>query len=245
MQTAQQIINQMYVQLDTQPMGKGARAQLYYNIISVKQTEGITDIYLDIKHFIRNYVYALDEQNYNYDRIDSLKIMAVVNALVIEQKIAILDFLRKIFIRHQCEDNWDLFASDYYQTKLLIIKVDWYWLNPVSLLKLLHYKMSYSRLGLFMVLGIFVLLDLVLLYPNPWGIWMDMFKVDYRHLSDSFLLNHVMNVLLGLFEFDIDFKVLPLNFLAMLLLIFAKSFKILLVIGYIVDKIIKRINFND
>jgi len=243
---AQQIINQTYSDLETKILPNADRAQLYYTIVCIKQSENISDIYLDIKHFIKNYVIALDEQRYNYDKIDAQKIMHLVNLLVIEQKVAILDFLRKMFIRHQCDDDWKIFEPDYYKLKVDALMSKWHdWINPISLFRFLYFKLCYSNAALFTALSCFLLLDMVIMLPNPWDIWPSFYKIEYHQISDSFYVNHVMNIVMALFEFDIDFKVLPLNLLALVALLFGKGIKILVVVGYIIDKVIKRVNFND
>lgn len=243
--TAQQIIDQAYFQIETQGLNTSQKAQVYYTVIAIKNAENIIDIYLDVKHFLKNYIISIDEKNYNYDTLDPQKILSVVNFLSIEQQVGILGFLKKLFIRYQCEDEWKQFEPEFYRAKVHLLKTQWFWINPLNLFKLLYFKLSYSRVSLFLTLLAFVILDIIVLLPNRWNIWASMFQVEYESISPSFWQNHIINVLFDLFEFDTDFAVLPLSLISAIMLIVGKLIKILVIVQYIIDKIIKRIDFND
>jgi len=242
--TALQIIDNYYDSLNNQVLSLSQRADVYYNIIFTKKAENIPELYLDIKNFIKSYIQAADDKEFGYDSIDNKKIIAVILILPIEQRVGVFEFLKKVLTRFQCDEEWGEFEPHLHITKLSLLKTPWFWLNPLKVLQLIYYKLANSYLNLSLALAIFVFAYVVILLPNSLKIWPTLFAVKYEPLVRSFYLNHFMNVLLGLFEFDSDFKVMPLNLFATLTLIIGKLVKILFIVQYIIDKIWSKVNFN-
>ncbi len=244
--TVDDILNQSYATLAMPAINASGKADIFYNIIFTKNTEGRLDIYLDSKQFLKNYLLSVDDKNYGYDHIDKDKVVGLINLLNTEEQVSIWKFFKKLCVRYQSEDDWRNYESFYYIAKNKLLKQGnlWY-LNPVKLMRFIYFRTVYSYWDLLLFVSIVILLDIVILLPNKYNLWPSTFNVTYDPISQTFWKNHILNVILNLLEFDTGFKVFPLNFSGALIIILSKIFKVIFVVKFLVDKIIKKISFDE
>lgn len=190
------------------------KAETYYHIIFIKNAEHINDYYVDIKEFIKFYVQSVDEKNYNYDNINSQKIKNCIELLGVSERIKIYLYLKKVLTKYNSEDLWDDFEDDYYHSKNEdLTRNDFWFLNPVKVMRFLFFKSFYSIPFLIFLITLVLFLEYFILLPNPYKIWPSLFSVEYESVTENFYLNHLFNLLLGFFEIETDFKIVPVSFL--------------------------------
>jgi len=240
------IISNQYDLIKSGQLNFSQKSEIYYSIIFIKNGEGIADIYVDIKNFLVNYIQSFEERNFGYDSINSNKINTCVALLGYERRIAIYQFLKKLLYKHHYEEDWKLFKYNLYESKNNLITAHrWWFINPQKLILFIYNKSVYSYPFLALIVALFIFMQYVLLLPNPWQFWPSLFRIKYQDISDTFWINHLGNVLLNFFEVDSECKITPLNFVGILLLIVGRLIKILFIVKYVADKILKQFNWND
>ncbi|MGO4293588.1 hypothetical protein [Chitinophaga sp. RAB17] len=223
------------------------RASILYNLIAVLSNEGLKrDLYLYVKKFIILYLDSIEDKTYGYDTLDKTKITSLLVLLTVDEQLGLLKYLRRNLRKRHFDDLWDQFAKTEFRLKIQGVQGSTYWyFNPWCLLKVLYYRALNSISYMIILLLVILVIQIIILLPNPGTIWPSIFSLEYMPISDNFLLNHTCNVFLKLFEVDSDFKIKPIGALGVLLLGFGTAFKLLIITKFIFDSLLKKIKIYE
>lgn len=243
--SAENIIESLYNQINTQGINNSNKSEILYNLIFIK-AELQNDVYVDIKNFLRSYIESMEEKKYGYDTLNLSKIKECVNLLSKDQRITMFEYCKKLLIKSDLEQEWEILKNEYYKSKIINITSSNLWfLNPLVLIKCLYLKSIYSYKYLLLFIFILLVGNYVTLLPNNNNLWPSLFSVKYETISDNFYLNHLSNISLSLFEIDTEFKVIPLNLLGTVCLIIGKVIKVVLIVKFVSDKILKKLSIDE
>ncbi|MES2330247.1 MAG: hypothetical protein V4539_11635 [Bacteroidota bacterium] len=245
MTTAAEIIRSLYQQASG-AANAAVASDAFYNICFIKNSEGITDIYGDIKKFIRKYLESVDDRQFGYDSVNPGKVMDCVSLVPADQQIKLYQFLRKSLLQFHFDKEWHHFERALYHNKKTVLTSRPFWyLRVPMLIRYAYYRSitSYKYL-VFLVLG-FLATEYLLLAPNPGAWWPTLFDVKYQDISSNFWLNHFENIMLSLLEIDNDFKITPLCAWGFVILVLGKSIKIVFIVKYVIDTLYKKVHIDE
>lgn len=214
------------------------RLGILYNLFELKKRAGINrDNYINFKNFINCYIEVVKKCDYGYDHLNQNKIEEVIGYLETDEKVSGLRYAISIMAKELPE----------YDRRWLIEII-----NKAEIKQIVHrkqYKLYLKALVLFLsnrlqrlivVLICFFIIIYIALLPaiSPQFI---MFQISYDKYSNNFWLNHFLNVLTLFADFDNNFKIYPLNGLAVIISVAAKIFFVLLIINFLYRKITDKI----
>jgi hypothetical protein len=242
-----QYINDQLSVIENPGNSPTTKAETLFNLIAVLNFESVRlDLYTYVKKFILYYLDSVEDRTYGYDTIDKEKIIKCIECLNLDQQVRMLKFLNRNLKKRHIEETWEDFAL--FEATLIIktVQINKYWLfNPWYLLKVLYFKALNSIAFLLVLLFTIVFVQVVILLPNPSNLWPSLFVIEYQPICKNFFLNHVGNILLNIVEIDSDFKIKPIGFFGVLLLVSGAGFKILILIKFVFDSLLKKIEIHE
>lgn len=214
---------------------------ILYNLIFLKNRLGRSnENYTDIKQFLNYYVDYIKIANYGYDNFNYNKIETLLNLISPAEQITLLQYSISTIAREFPENDREWFIKRKHQAEIK---------NIISLglwqyfFKAFFLYVGLSLKRLFCTLLIFIVLISLMLLPSPKDCFI-CFSISYEHYSDYFLINHFLNVLSLFVDLENDFKITPLNWWALILLIIGKISFILLFVNFIYIKISDKISLK-
>lgn len=212
-----------------------------YNLMLIKNKNGqIKGNYKDFKKFIEYYIEVVKLSDYGYDNLNHSKIEKLLNLLNYEEQISALNYAISVSVRELPEHDKDWFIQRKHKAEIANIfnkKIYKHYLRGC----MLYCGSSLSRLIL-LVLGFIILVTIVLLpASNPRFI---LFNIEYDNYSRFFFLNHFLNIISHLTDLDNDFKITPVNWFGLCLLILGKLLFIFIVVNFIYRKISDKLNIK-
>jgi hypothetical protein len=221
------------------------KAGLYFSIIQIKKDNvplrnEVNSIYLDAKKFISCYINSIEERDLGYDVIDTKKITKCINVLEnYQEQFQLSQNAYRLLRTKGFEEESNIFKKIMNQKKTILIKSKPYYLGKY--LKLLLHLSSYSLLSILLSILTIFLITYTVLLPAPFESWQN-FNITYHQYSDSFYLNHFVNILTNLFGISSDFKVETSNLLGIFTIISIKLFYLVFIVNYLYKKVIDLIN---
>lgn len=205
-----------------------------YNLISMKASVNDKDgIYKLTKLFIIYYVQVIKDADYGYDDFNFFKIKNVLGHLNYKSQISILQFIISTMTKELPEYEKEWFVNFKNEIQIKEILEDFKFSRITKLISL------YTGLNIWTLITalliVYLLASLIFL-PSPFDIF-EIFEVKYEKYSSDFIVNHFLNILTLFADIDNDFKIIPLNWFATLLLVTGKVAFILMVVNFVYTKI--------
>lgn len=206
----EQFLQEEYARLKQYKHKKNA--QILFNIISAKKKFGMPDynntLYLDVKHFVKSYITAVDNLDYGYDEIRLDKINDVCESLGKREQLSIYYTVRRLFhIR-----GYDIECISSRITTLewqIAFKEHRYF----KCLRLLIGSNVYALILAYLLYAVIIFL---IIHPAPIK-FMEVFTVELKEYSDSTALNYLLNSLAILTGNDSIRPVIsPIGFIGMI-----------------------------
>lgn len=231
------ILNKAYEAISENDTNKNYEA--CFSIIQIKK-ENIEllnhqqSIYLDIKHFIDNYIISASFRDFGYDNLDLNKIYFAINSEnSIEAKYELINHTTRKLKLYYYDDLAEEIKLKKLKLKLeLILKKK----RITKYFEALLILTSFNLLSIFISLFILLLVILALM-QNAFIEKFELYEFTYESFSKNDLLNQLLNVMakpIGLAE---NFKIKSLNEISIILLILLKSLYLLIVSNYLYVKI--------
>lgn len=214
---------------------------ILYNLIILKNKgNDKRENYKDFKKFIDYYIEVVKLSDYGYDRLNHNKIEKILSFLNFEEQISALNYAISVSARElpEHDKNWFIDRKNKAEVQNILCKKQFRYYPKALLL-----VCSYSIFRLFLIVISFLLLVFVLLLP-AFDPSCAIFKITYENYSDKFVLNHLLNILSHFSDIDNDFKIVPLNWFGLTLLILGKLLFILIIVNFIYRKITDKINIK-
>jgi len=214
---------------------------ILYNLIILKNKDSNKkENYKDFKKFIDFYIEVVKLSDYGYDKLNHNKIEKVLNFLNFEEQISALNYAISVSARElpEHDKNWFIERKNKAEVQNILCKKQFRYYPKALLL-----VCSYSIFRLFLIVLCFLLLVFVLLLPASDPSY-SIFKITYENYSSNFLVNHLLNILSHFSDIDNNFKIEPMNWFALILLILGKLLFILIIVNFIYRKITDKINIK-
>lgn len=214
---------------------------LLTNLFEVRKKSGIKrNNYVDFKKFIDLYIEVVKSANFGYDDINSQKVKKTLGYLELDERIAASRYAVSVMARELPEHD-----------RSWLIKL----MNEATVQHIFHLKQyrqypkafafilsnSFSSLLIFLF-SFFILVNIILL-PAHFPSWA-VFKISYENYSPNFYLNHILNVLTLFSDLDNNFKIIPLNWIAVLGSIASKIIFLLIIVNFIYRKLTDKIKLQ-
>jgi hypothetical protein len=214
---------------------------ILYNLISLKNRIHKTkDNYKDIKSFINYYIDVIKFSDYGYDVINYEKIEKLINLLEYKEQISVLQYAISVTKRELPEHNKEWFVEKKHKCE-----IDHIWsqktINLFPKAFFLYSGLNISRLLLTLLL--FFLLTCLILLPSP-KFFFPFFNITYDNYSESFIINHFLNIFSLFADIDNDFKIKPINWFGLISLVLGKISFIILIVNFFYRKITDKISFE-
>jgi len=238
-------IRKIYNKIDNIEENNHLKAGLYYSVIQIKKDNPsikneINSIYLDAKRFIFCYINSVEERDLGYDVVDTKKISKCIEALDNAQEQLQLSLNAYRLLKTKgFEDEGKEIRKLSNKKKTDVIRNQKYKFGKYF--KLLLHLSSYSLSSIVLTICIIILISYVILLPAPFDEWVT-YKVNYHIYSDSFYINHLVNILSNIFGIKNDFTIETFGLLGVFTLMTLKLFYLVFIVNYLYKKVIDIIN---
>jgi hypothetical protein len=215
------------------------KSEIYFSIIQIKsENPDFVNIeqsmYKDIKLFILNYVNSVEKKDFGYDFIDIKKI---ITSIELETSSNAKYELYSFSIRLLKSKNHDNLIDELLKKRVLakfeltLCEKKWYsWIKAILVIS------TYNFFSILLSLFFLSLIGMLLMqscFIDAFGI----FNFEFDVFSENQIINEFLNIIakpLGLAE---NFKIIPKNAIATLLLIFFKCIYLLIAVNFMFEKI--------
>lgn len=236
--TIEEILIEEYEKI-TAASSNSEKCNIQYNIIKLKlSNKQVDNIYKDIKQFIDAYIETIKLADYGYDNFNYVKLEQLIELLPSNQQIGLLQYITSVAARELPEHDRTWFVSRIHKAEInQILESRNFLLYPKTFLLYLGQSISRLLLGLTSLF----LLTCIIMLPAPIES-LAVFNITFENYSQNSFLNHLMNVLSLFADLDNNFKIQPLNFLGLTLIILGKLIFVTFIINFIYYKISDKIS---
>lgn len=231
-----QIIESSYKEIEKS--SEDQKSNLLFNIIQIKsenrQFEKINNsLYIDIKCFIECYINSLNNEDYGYDVVDLKKIEIAIKS---EKSKSAKYELSEFCIRCLKSNNHESLV-DKFKIKNLKFKFFSTLEKPgiINFFKSILILTSFNLLSLFITVSFLVSLTILLLH-EAYIPCFELYQIKYDAFSTNLMINKLLNVIAKPFGIAENFKLIPQNEYAVLLLIFLKSLYLIFIGNFIIER---------
>lgn len=209
--------------------------QILYNLIQAKVEFLLHNykrsLYLDVKKFVEAYIKAAETQDYGYDEILLDKIKYVVKYLEPQQSVSILHTARRLMYMRGYDVD-DLL----YEIRSIETNIAWKG-NLKQKIYSICLWMSVRWWALSLSYLVYLIILNVILLPAPYK-WMELFILEYKQYDDSFLWNHVINILaLITGNNDLSPQIIPTGMIGMIVYIIGVILFYLIIGNFVLRKL--------
>jgi len=216
----------------------GIDSEVYFTIIQIKNEEPnyknySQSIYKDIKLFISSYIDSLQQEDFGYDFIDLDKLCV---AITMEKSNAARFELVNYCIRKLKSSNHDELADK------IIDKRTWFkFLKTIEERKIGSYFdaiLIISAYNFYTILTTMLILSCLttIMLQNAFFKIFELYSFEYEKFSNNENFNKILNIWAKPFGFAEKFKVIPLNEIAVILLIVLKITYFVFIANYLLEK---------
>lgn len=213
-------------------------ANILYNLIHLQnKVNNARENYKNTKLFIDYYLEYIKSADFGYDSFNYVKINNLLKFMKPEEQIAILQYSVSVVCRELPEHDREWFIIRKHKAEIEeIVKKRKFLLFPKAFL--LYCGQSTKRLVITLILFIFFVN--VLLLPTPYAS-LALFAIKYESYSTNFIFNHFLNVISLFSDLENNFKISPLNWFSLLLIIAGKIMFVILLVNFIYIKLSDKI----
>lgn len=191
--------------------------------------------YVDFKKMLFHYVKSADQKECNYDEINVIQIEKKINEFNPEQALQLYDVFKRELLRSSYSEKVEELRKGIDLTKLKVYSAQ---KGVKSWIKWLSIRCSYrTRYLVFMLIGTFVFLNLILLSNKSISI----FKFSTIQISEIHFFNHLGNVMIYILDLNDGVKVEPLNFIGVLFMFLGKVVFMLFIVNFVLKKILDKL----
>jgi hypothetical protein len=203
------------------------------------------DAFKDLKIIFELYSETFHLKGFNYNNLNKSNIEKLLEGFNSFQKKELVHYLIKSLSKNGIDEKAkELFSL---LSKLEII-CSWTEIkqNKNSLknsLKLMHNLTVYNNYTLLISPLVYILFTIIIYSKAPFK-WMEVLEVKKIEISDIPFWNHFSNILFYIFDFDGKMTIIPLNLCGLCLMVFLKSFLIIIVINFFLKELFNRIKLS-
>lgn len=218
-----------------------AKLSIISNIIQIKRENSFlishtNSLYKDIKLYIKLSIEITDSADYLYDELKIEFFLEVIEGLKEREQIEILRYYLRKLEQSSFYDEKKILQKKYYEIDVLKSLKTIY--NPKDFIKVILYSPlinSYffsSSFALLIIIAILIPLNA----PITFFAWFN-FEVSYSEYSNSFFLNHILNIVTSLIGINSEFYIVGKNTFSQVSLILGKVFFLVFISSVLVNKL--------
>ena len=235
------IINNQIESLESCKTHAG-KLNIINNIIELKIkliNKSNINLYWDLRQYLFFNIKANEEKNYNYYKFKIDNINYILSLVSLNEQITLLDY----FIKNLKLDGFES-ESNLFNVKLKKLQI----INQFKK-GICHYPKGFLYISSFNLITLLITLFLVFIFymlillPAPFPSW-SLFKIEYVHYHDNYLINHIINLLSFKFNLNDNIKVVPIGIKGVVIEIFGILIFWLIAVNYLFKEIISKIKFE-
>lgn len=240
-------IEELYVKISNIEYDNHLKAGLYFSIIQLKRSdvsncEFGNSIYLDAKNFISVYINSVEDRDLGYDIIDTNKIIKCINLCGnTQEQYRLAQNAYRLLKTKGFEDESCILKKTINSKKTELIKKSPFCTNKY--IKLLLHLSTYNLYTIILAISFIFFISFIVLLPAPFANW-QIFHITYHHYSNSFIINHFINILTNVFGIESTFKIETNSLFGILSIITIKLFYLVFIVNYLYKKVIDILNNN-
>ncbi|WP_286968710.1 hypothetical protein [Flavobacterium sp. UBA4854] len=203
------------------------------------------DAFKDLKLIFELYSEIFHLRGYNYSKFTDEKLIKLIKPFSDNEKKELIGHLIKSLVKNGNDDeakNMILLLNK--------LEIKCYW-NSIckfqnvlsNLLKLTLKALSFNIWIVLMFIAIYLIISTTIFCEASFDL-MTVLEVKKIKVSDVNWINNLGNLFTYIFELDERMQVTPLNFLGVLVLVFQKSFLLLVIGNYLIKEIFNKIKLQ-
>jgi hypothetical protein len=186
---------------------------LYSLIGMMKKSGNEKDLYLLVKDFISIYVAVVERRDYGYDFINFDKVFVAISDLKCRESLELLRYFKRILVDKGFAEEVTMLVNKIKKKQFDCALVEytkcWYDLRRLG--KMIIAWITKDIYGLVVGLLFLLFFSLIILLPNEMNQDFVCFAFNKKMLSQNWLTNHILNVVILFFSMSDDVAVYPLN----------------------------------
>ncbi len=225
----------LFQQLFTKYQATLRKEPNYIKFEAFKDLKLIFELYSEIFHL----------RGFNYSKLSNQKLLKIIDPYSIPEKRELISHLVKSLVKNGNEEE-----AKSVMELLSKIEISYNWNNiknrkdiVISILRLAHKIVSYNLLVLVMFIGIYLFLSTII-FCEAKSDFFAVLEVKKIVVCECNWLNNLGNLFSYIFDLDEKMEVKPLNFWGVLLLVFQKSFLLLVIGNYLIKEIFNKIKLQ-
>lgn len=203
------------------------------------------DAFKDLKLIFELYSEIFHLRGFNYSKLSNEKLIKLITPFSIPERKELISHLIKVLVKNSNEEE----AKNVLQL-LNKIEITYYWEKVknndklvINFLKLFLKIVSHNIIVLLFFIFLYLFLSTIIFCESIFD-FLAVIEVKKIKICECNWLNNFGNLLTYIFDLDEKMEVVPLNFFGVLLLVFQKSFLILILGNYLVKEIFNKIKLQ-
>lgn len=203
------------------------------------------DAFKDLKLIFELYSEIFHLKGFNYSKLSNEKLIKIIKPFSVFEKRDLISHLIKALVKNGNEEE----AKNVIEL-LNVIEIKYYWKSLsyrknffINLLKFFLKLISYNIIVLLFFVFLYFFLSTIIFCESKFDFF-TLIEVKKIQISKCNWLNNFGNLLTYIFDLDKKMEVIPLNSFGVLLLVFQKSFLILILGNYLVKEIFNKIKLQ-
>ena len=213
----------------------------FINNVIIYRTEfgpsTIPELYADVRKYIEYYFDSIYELKGDYYEFQEDKFNSIINLLPLQERLRLFEYANRLTKKGAFDNYNDWINEELNKVKLKNYLENFEFKNIISIVGCLS---SYNLLSIsltFVLLFIIVFTIFLPAYSSNFII----FETKHFNYNKDFYLNHFINLATYIFQTDDEFKVIPINFSGIIILVFIKVISIGLLSNYLLKEFSRRI----
>jgi hypothetical protein len=203
------------------------------------------DAFKDLKLIFELYSEIFHLRGYNYSKFTDDKLIKIIKPFNDNEKKELIGHLIKSLVKNGNDDE-----AKHMILLLNKLEIKCYW-NSIrnfqsifsSFFKLILKAISYNIWVVLVFIVIYLIISTTIFCEASFN-FMTVLEVKKIKISDINWINNLGNLFTYIFELDDRMEVTPLNFIGVLLLVFQKSFLLLVIGNYLIKEIFNKIKLQ-
>lgn len=237
------LLDDEYGKLQSSCLTASGKSNILNNIIQYKLSEPSfinhrQNFSVDIKDYLNSLIYQAEQASVGYDLIKVNNIDDLLKSIDSDQRIVYVDY----FIRQLQKSSFNSEIRDFQKLRTKIIIETIISRKRIykvkSIVSLFVYIPLYNWVSLFATIFLIGILIAIILFPAPYKFMQLLnFEITYQHISQSYVVNHILNILGSFVGISTEFKLVPRDSLTMVIYIYAKIICYLYIVSFLLNKL--------
>lgn len=197
------------------------------------------DIFLDVKKFLKDYTFSIEEGKHGYDKFNFDSIYFYLNQFNEEEQISLAKYFMRILSLNGFEKEYIVVDE---HLKILEIKHCLKNRPMLHVIKLFYLITTYNVWSISLTIFLIIIIVSILILPAPEWIY-PIFDIKTTQLCNNIYFNNLFNFVGSILKVNNKFEIEPINLLGISVLILGKLFIIIFVINILIKEFTNKIKY--